>query len=71
MAVSGQLRAQVNSSLGKLPSVSVVWEAEWIPEPVWKLRERDHTCTCLESNPDSPTDDDNNNNNNYGYVIVD
>jgi hypothetical protein len=68
MAVSGQLRPQAASSPGKVPLVSVVWEAEWVPEPVWKLRKREHTCIYRESNPDSPIE--NNNNNNEEYLII-
>jgi hypothetical protein len=40
MEVSGQLNAPAASPLGKQTQVSIVWEAEWAPEPVWTEGEK-------------------------------
>jgi hypothetical protein len=42
LAVNGQLHAPAALISGKYPSVSIVYEAGWAPEPVGTLRRREY-----------------------------
>jgi hypothetical protein len=55
MEVSGLIHAPAALPPGKDPSVPIVQEDGWAPEPVWKRwrREKNH-CTYRESNSGRP-----------------
>jgi hypothetical protein len=63
MKTCGELEVQLQVGFSSLilyhrvncPPVPIVLEADWTPEPVWKLREREKNiyCPCWESDRDS------------------
>jgi hypothetical protein len=53
--VSDQCHARLSFTPGERTSLSIVQEAGWAPEPVWKQRlEEESFCICRGSNPNCP-----------------